>query len=449
VLQEKADELLGDRLVDISVVKDQTGFDVGVHQLTEAGGEPAPGRGACPIGAGGGTELEAAKAFLGDRFTDATGTDGGLVIGVYGLSPDEFDGLAACGMFAGVVARPVSAAAMEAAQDLVAARLTGLAAVLSPDWERGVVVAAVAAGDLAAAVEKAGADPELAAMVAVPAGSADLVGLEFKEGQAPRPDEIITPPGDAMLSAIALSPDLTGDGLGDLIGIQQHSNWLLVIYPGTPAGFRFPGFDTGLSGLANARVYGPGDWSGDGKADVAVVDSAGFLWLHRGDGRGGVPEARTRLGNGWSDFTAIPAGDLTGDGQPDLLGVDNRTGLLYLYRWQPAKGVFAMKQRVGNGWTGWQLHAGGDLNGDGRGDILGIDPAGFMYCYHGRGDGTFLMKQRCGNGWGDFYLAAGADLDGDGLADIVGRDNTSRAGYFYKGLGNGRFAMKKQLATGW
>jgi hypothetical protein len=205
----------------------------------------------------------------------------------------------------------------------------------------------------------------------------------------------------------------------------------------------------GPSGLSGSRVYGPGDWSNDGKADVAAIDASGDLWLHRGDGNGGVASDRAKLGNGWTTYTAIPAGDLTGDGQPDLLGVDKATGLLYLYKWRPGSGSFATAQRVGNGWLGWQLHAAGDLNGDGKGDIIGIDQRGDMYCYAGSGAGTFQKSVKCGNGWGTYQLAAGASLNGDGLADIVGRDNSNGNVYFYRGLGQGKFATKQIMAAGW
>jgi hypothetical protein len=269
----------------------------------------------------------------------------------------------------------------------------------------------------------------------------------YESRQVGSPSKTIAPlPPDHML-AFALSQDLTGDGLGDVLAI--HSSGQLRLFKGHASGFNASHTLPGPTGLAGARVFGPGDWSNDRKADVATIDPAGDLWLYKGDGRGNLSSARVKLGNGWNSFMAVPAGDLTGDGQPDLLGVDLSNGLLYLYRWNAAKGYFETKRQVGNGWLGWDLYAAGDLNGDGRFDILGIDSGGDMYCYNGNGNGTFQTKKKCGNGWGSFQLVAGADLTGDGLADIVGRDNTTRAVYFYRGEGAGRFATKRQVTTGW
>ncbi|MDR1392846.1 MAG: FG-GAP-like repeat-containing protein [Bifidobacteriaceae bacterium] len=258
--------------------------------------------------------------------------------------------------------------------------------------------------------------------------------------------QVPIPPADSML-AFTLSPDLSGDRLGDVVGV--HTSGELRLFKGGASGFSTSFTRPGVSGVAGVRVFGPGDWSGDGRSDVATIDTAGDLWLYRGDGKGSLSTARVKLGNGWNSFLAVPSGDLTGDGQPDLLGVDLSTGLLYLYRWNVARGWFETKRQVGNGWTGWDLYAAGDLNGDGRTDVLGIDSTGNMFCYHGKGDGTFQTKRQCGNGWGSFQLAAGADLTGDGLADIIGRDNQSRAVYFYRGLGAGRFATKRQVTSGW
>ena len=61
-------------------------------------------------------------------------------------------------------------------------------------------------------------------------------------------------------------------------------------------------------------LIGPGDWDGDGKADVITGDSAGWLWLWRGDGNGGLSATRTRIGTEWNSFTVVIAGgDFSGD----------------------------------------------------------------------------------------------------------------------------------------
>jgi hypothetical protein len=75
------------------------------------------------------------------------------------------------------------------------------------------------------------------------------------------------------------------------------------------------------------------DWSGDRRADVLAVDSAGRLLLYRGTGAGRfVAGGGSPIGTGWGGFTALLApGDWSGDGRPDLLA-RTTDGLLLLYR---------------------------------------------------------------------------------------------------------------------
>jgi hypothetical protein len=243
-----------------------------------------------------------------------------------------------------------------------------------------------------------------------------------------------------------LSPDMTGDGRGEVVGLEAAAGDVYrfgaTASGGVGAGSKI------AAGLAGQVLAAPGDWDGDGKADLMAVEPDGDLMLYPGSGSGSVGTAR-RVGNGWTGYRVIPAGDLTGDGKNDLLAVKESTGILYLYAGLGDGGFKHPYPQVGNGWIGFQLHAAGDQNGDGRNDILGIDPVGDLYFYAGNGDGTFKTKVKVGNGWNGFTLGSGADLNGDRLSDIVGRDDSTGDLYFYRGTGKGTFATKAKVATGW
>ncbi len=47
------------------------------------------------------------------------------------------------------------------------------------------------------------------------------------------------------------------------------------------------------------------DFSGDGRADVVAVKSNGYVYLYRGNGRGGFAGAATRIATGWGGFTKV------------------------------------------------------------------------------------------------------------------------------------------------
>jgi len=99
------------------------------------------------------------------------------------------------------------------------------------------------------------------------------------------------------------------------------------------------------------------------------------------------------------------------------LAIKNSTGDLFLYAGDGKGGFKYPYPKVGYGWTGFDLYAAGDINGDGKADTLSIDGSGNLFFYAGKGDGTFARKIQVGNGWLGYRLAAGADLNGDGFAD--------------------------------
>ncbi|MFD3530014.1 FG-GAP repeat domain-containing protein [Streptomyces sp. NPDC058664] len=150
-------------------------------------------------------------------------------------------------------------------------------------------------------------------------------------------------------------------------------------------------------------LVGPGDLSGDGKADLLARDTAGVLWLYRGNGAGTGLATRIRVGDGWSAYDRIlGAGDFSGDGRADLVARD-RTGTLWLYKGtgSTTASPFAGRVRIGTGWNTYnKLAAPGDLNGDGKADLLGVNAAGELYRYLGTGTGAAITSRaRIGTGY--------------------------------------------------
>ena len=99
-------------------------------------------------------------------------------------------------------------------------------------------------------------------------------------------------------------------------------------------------------------LLAPGDWSGDGYQDLIARTDAGALLLYRGDGQGGFASARTEIGSGWQQFTALFAGgDFSGDGKPDILA-RAPDGRLLMYRGDGDGGfVTGAPQQIGSGWS--------------------------------------------------------------------------------------------------
>jgi hypothetical protein len=83
------------------------------------------------------------------------------------------------------------------------------------------------------------------------------------------------------------------------------------------------------------------------------------MWLYRGNGPGGL-ESPVRVGSGFDRYNRIAGvGDLTGDGQADLLGRAGNgdvwliPGLVATSK-RPA-GAFAPRQFVASGWSAYRF----------------------------------------------------------------------------------------------
>ena len=139
------------------------------------------------------------------------------------------------------------------------------------------------------------------------------------------------------------------------------------------------------------------DITGDGKADLVGFGNDG-VWtaLGNGDGSFQAPKfvvADLGYDQGWRvDQNPRYVVDVTGDGKADLVGFGNDGVWTALGNgdgtFQPPKLVLADFDPA-LGWDGTKhLRIMGDLNGDGRADIIGFGDAG-VYSAMSNGDGTF------------------------------------------------------------
>ncbi|MFD4315370.1 FG-GAP repeat domain-containing protein [Streptomyces sp. NPDC058548] len=153
-------------------------------------------------------------------------------------------------------------------------------------------------------------------------------------------------------------------------------------------------------GVYNA-LAGPGDLSGDGKGDLLARDRSGVLYLYKGNGQGTGFGSRVKVGSGWGSFNKIlGAGDYTGDGRADI-AARTSGGDLYVY---PGTGnataPFGARVKAGTGWNMYtKLVAPGDLNADGKADLLGVTSGGDLYSYLNTAPGKFGTRSKVGTGF--------------------------------------------------
>jgi hypothetical protein len=221
---------------------------------------------------------------------------------------------------------------------------------------------------------------------------------------------------DAAGTSIARADDLTGDGLPDF----------LVGAPGADAGGADGGMVYVVAG-ARARLTG-----------VRSLAEAAAAFHGR---------AGQRLG-----MNATAAGDFDGDGRGDVLigggpvgAARTAAGEAYLVRGgalagrkAAATGLSLVGERAGDG-AGIGVGSAGDLNGDGRADLLigaptgdGDQPGGGRaYFVAGRalsGDGpqtialgttAVVLRGKARNTYAGEIVQRAGDLDGDGVDDVL------------------------------
>ncbi|MFF8593011.1 FG-GAP-like repeat-containing protein [Streptomyces sp. NPDC015220] len=157
-----------------------------------------------------------------------------------------------------------------------------------------------------------------------------------------------------------------------------------------------------------AATSSPGpDLTGDGRPDLVARDNSGILWLYKGTGTATTPYAtRTKIGGGWNTYNSLTStGDLTGDGRSDLIARDN-SGVLWLYKGTgTATTPYATRTKIGGGWNTYNALSGsGDLTGDGQPDLIARDNSGILWLYKGTGTATtpYATRTKIGGGWNTY-----------------------------------------------
>jgi len=251
--------------------------------------------------------------------------------------------------------------------------------------------------------------------------------------------------------------DVNGDGYLDIVGFGIAG--VLVSFGSANGSFTGAALQLADYGQNSGWATDNGfhrelaDVNGDGRADILGFGFAGTLVsLAKADGTFAPVStgiADFGVNQGWANQNgfARTVGDVNGDGKADIVGFGFAGALVALGN---GDGTFrSVKTAISNfgvnqGWTSDNTfhRAVADVNGDGKADIVGFGIAGTLVALS-KGDGTFadaqLVLQDFGTnqGWAsnDSFSRLVVDVNGDHIADIVGFGTAGTLVAFGKGDG--------------
>jgi hypothetical protein len=296
----------------------------------------------------------------------------------------------------------------------------------------------------------AGSAPyQIAATHLTESGNLDLVMADYPSNQI----VVLLGRGDGTFEApmkfslpnpVALAVgDFNGDGKEDLVVVEYggtgESAIAILLGDGTGKFRQSSSYPSGVetTGVAVA------DFNGDGNQDVAVANNAGNVMVFFGSGKGTLRKPATYNLRGTNPYN-LAAGDLNGDGHPDLAVAEAIGGsVAVLLNDGTGKFLKPVTYNAGGGEVVDVKIA--DLRNDGRNDLVIANGSAGMVVLLNKGNGTFgkatIYPPCSGSPPCEAPQAVVvADFNLDGRLDAAVATNIDNS-YFYYGKGDGTFGL--------
>ena len=257
--------------------------------------------------------------------------------------------------------------------------------------------------------------------------------------------------------------DINSDGRTDLIwNDTSNPNRTYIGVSNGDGTFTFlPHQDHPGQGWSNYKTL-VGDVNGDGRTDLIWNQTQEFHQTHvglsNGDGTFTFLTGQYHTARRWGRYKTL-VGDVNGDGRTDLIWNDTYDFNRVYVGLSNDDGTFTFvppQDHTVRGWRTYQTLVG-DINGDGRTDLIWNDTHDLNRIYVGlsNGDGTFTFvshQDHPERGWIDYTTLVG-DVNGDGRADLIWNETTHR-NRTYIGLSNddGTFTFvshQDRIEQGW
>jgi hypothetical protein len=230
--------------------------------------------------------------------------------------------------------------------------------------------------------------------------------------------------------------DLTGDGKDDIVAVEDEGNGKYRYMLGTGEGAGVSSWKVILSGMGSAESLELGDLTGDGKEDIVTVESEGggkYRYMLGTSSGSGISSWKLIL-PGMSPADDMAVGDMNGDGKADILTAEAEGNGQFRYMLGTSNGTgIASWKQIMSGMSNPSDMELGDLTGDGKADVIAEEPASNGQCRYmlgtGSGSGISSWKQILG-GMACAQFDVG-DFTGDGKDDIVAFESAGSGQYRY------------------
>ncbi len=262
----------------------------------------------------------------------------------------------------------------------------------------------------------------------------------------------------ALSSVVGSTPDFNADGHADLVVGAVGSTGAWVFLGGSTGFASAPSFIgpsvPSLEVSLERTLSAAGDLNGDGYPDVLGLSGAGVLMF--GGGVAGLSASPTvALPPGVVDVAGV--GDVNGDGYADAVATRVVTGSNYSVSLHLG-GAAGLSTAAAQTWTGGlnlfdsqvRGRAAGDVNGDGYADVIVSSlSTGEVRIYHGGATlPTTPSATLTPTSTAPVFNAAGAgDLNGDGYGDVFVAIVSNGGTLVYYGSATGLGSSSASIAT--